>query len=245
MISNNSGIVDLDIKIEKMNLAAGPFLRGTTQHRTSHLKAASTPPKIARCSNCTAGLLQTKYSYHSNARSYSCATQTKSPSLCVNPEVFVDASNLGIGLIFGSRWLAWKFNQANPYIPRNSGRIDTSWSELIAAELGVRTLIAAGFRSTTVRMRSDNTSVVSALKNRTWGNIDRLTCVLARIMELCDAYELDLRPKHVEGEKNPADAPSRGRFPPLEKLLVLAPSIPLQLEGVVTLCERSYSSISV
>ena len=125
------------------------------------------------------------------------------------------------------------------------GRIDTSWSELIAVELGVRTLIAAGFRSTTVRIRSDNTSVVSALERRTWGKIDRLTSVLARITDLCDASELDIKPKWVVGGRNPGDAPSRGRFPPWEQLLMCAPPIPEHLESFITLFEKHHSSDSI
>lgn len=198
------------------------------------------------------GLTIDKFTYRSTgsprakskARAYNRSINQKSQSLSLHPEVFVDASNLGIGLILESRWLAWKFNQSSPYIPRDTiGRIDTSWSELIAVELGVRTLIAAGFRSTTVRIRSDNTSVVNALERRTWGKIDRLTTVLMRITELCDGCELDLKAEWVVGGKNPADAPSRGRFPPREQLLMYPPPIPEHLESFITLFENDHDSI--
>ncbi len=107
----------------------------------------------------------------------------------------------------------------------------------------MRTLIAAGFRSTTVRIRSDNTSVVNALERRTWGKIDRLTTVLVRITELCDGCELDLKAEWVVGGKNPADAPSRGRFPPWEQLLMYPPPIPEHLESFITLFENDHDSI--
>jgi hypothetical protein len=87
------------------------------------------------------------------------------------PEIFVDASGLGIGFWFRGCWLAWTFKspRSNPNIPKGStDKIITSWAELIAVELGILALIAAGYDNTTIVVRSDNMGVVQKLVQGRW-----------------------------------------------------------------------------
>ncbi len=43
-----------------------------------------------------------------------------------------------------------------------------SGAELVAVELGVRALLAAGYRNSTLIVRSDNAGVVKSLRDRKW-----------------------------------------------------------------------------
>ncbi|KAF9522459.1 hypothetical protein CPB83DRAFT_736498, partial [Crepidotus variabilis] len=81
---------------------------------------------------------------------------------------------------------------------------------IIAVEMGVRALIAAGYQDTTIIVRSDNEGVVQALTKLTWTTNHGLFTVLERIYRLCKRHELKLQAKWVSTKVNPADKPSRG-----------------------------------
>jgi len=127
-----------------------------------------------------------------------------SPTL---PEVFVDASGKGIGFLWGEKWAAWTLGDGW----RSKGR-DMQWAELVAVEMGVRTMIAAGLSSTHVRLRSDNQAVVKALANGSIGGKQEAP-VLRRILDMCQEHGIVLVPVWVATKFNPADALSRGTFP--------------------------------
>ncbi|KAF8156073.1 hypothetical protein B0H34DRAFT_639384, partial [Crassisporium funariophilum] len=85
---------------------------------------------------------------------------------------------------------------------------------LVAVELGLRSLIAAGYRSTAITVRSDNQGVVGALEKKTWCNRHGLDVVLQKILDLCNDNSITLKPRWVPTKMNPADGPSRGIYPP-------------------------------
>jgi len=152
------------------------------------------------------------------------------------PEIFVDASGLGIGFWFQGSWLAWTFKspRSNPNIPKGStDKIITSWAELIAVELGILTLIAAGYDNTTIVVRSDNMGVVQKLVQRRWKANFGLQDVIQRILAMCEDFRLVLEITWVASKNNPADAPSRKVYPPKDKIFSTPPPLPDYLNAVL------------
>jgi len=150
------------------------------------------------------------------------------------PEVYVDASGRGIGLILNKRWLAWTFTSNHPRIPlgRNNSVV-SSWSELIAVELGLLTVLAAGYRDTTIKVRSDNRGVVKAINKRRWSPNHELDVIVQRILSLSEDSGLTLKVSWVPGLMNPADKPSRGKYPPRGMMLDYFPEVPHYLAGMI------------
>ena len=148
------------------------------------------------------------------------------------PEIFVDASPHGIGLVFKDYWLAWTFSPNHPNIPLGpDNNIIISWAELIAVELAVFAL--AGYRYNRLLVRSDNTGVVEALTKKVWTQDHGLDMIQARILRMCEAVMLAITMKYIPTKANPADGPSRGLYPPSDKILSHIPSVPHHLEGLV------------
>jgi hypothetical protein len=158
------------------------------------------------------------------------------PPFSTSQQIFVDASGRGIGFCFGERWLAWTFKRprSNRNIPTDrNGRIIISWAELIAVELGVLTLISAGYVDTSIVVRSDNLGVVVALGRGTWKTEFGLQEVLERILEMCRDFRLELQMKWVDSKANPADGPSRRVYPPRKMMFGSSPVIPDHLSSVL------------
>lgn len=150
------------------------------------------------------------------------------------PDMFVDASAHGIGLVFDNMWLAWTFSPRHPHIPLGPDRKPImSWAELIAVELGVRTLLAANYRNVSITIRSDNEGVVQAFKFRKWIPKFGLDDILQRILRLCEPGGIQLRVKWVWTKANPADNPSRGVYPPSSMMFTHRPDLPQNMIGLV------------
>ena len=163
------------------------------------------------------------------SRSRARASSKTNPS-----EIFVDASGRGIGFIFGDKWLAWRFPAHHPLLPLGpDGKLVMSWAELVAVELGVRALLAAGYRDSTLIVRSDNAGVIKALKDKKWITKYGLHDVLQRIVALCDEGKLWLQMKWVSTKANPADRPSRGVYPSKTLLFQHRPEIPIELADII------------
>ena len=157
------------------------------------------------------------------------------PSSSQGPKIFVDASGSGIGFVFGTRWLAWTFKKT-PKIPLGGdGKIVMSWAELLAVEVGLRALIAAGHRSTTITICSDNTGVIDALNKKSWCQKHGLEESLQNILNLCGEYRIELRPRWVSTKDNLADKPSRGVFPPRSLSFKFPPKLPERLLDLLEL----------
>jgi hypothetical protein len=150
-------------------------------------------------------------------------------------EIFVDASGSGIGFVFGTRWLAWTFKKT-PKIPLGGdGKIVMSWAELLAVEVGLRSLITAGHRSTTITVFSDNMGVIDALNKKSWSQKHGLEESLQIILNLCKDYRIELRPRWVSTKDNLADMPSRGVFPPRSLSFKFPPKLPERLLDLLEL----------
>ena len=150
-------------------------------------------------------------------------------------EIFVDASGSGIGFVFQTRWLAWTFKKT-PKIPLGGdGRIVMSWAELLAVEVGLRALIAAGHQSTSITVFSDNTGVIDALNKKSWCPKHGLEESLQIILNLCGEYRIELRPRWVSTKDNLADKPSRGIFPPRSLSFKFPPKLPERLWDLLEL----------
>lgn len=151
------------------------------------------------------------------------------------PEVFVDACPYGIGFSLDDRWLAWIFTQDHPDIPRGrTGSIKSSWAELIAVELGVSVLLVAGYTNMRIRLRSDHKGVVKALKKGHWEKKQYLHDILQRILSDCQGGGLVLEPAYIWTRKNPADKPSRGKYPPHISMFECRPPVPQHLGHLVS-----------
>jgi len=131
----------------------------------------------------------------------------------LNIEGYSDASSsVGIGIVIGKRWRAWRL------LPgwKSAGR-DIGWAEAVGMELLIRSVLQSsappGFK-----VFGDNTGVVEGW----WTGRSRNTetnRVFRRIHELVDQSNTILITRYVNTASNPADDPSRGVYPPKHLLL--------------------------
>jgi hypothetical protein len=157
-------------------------------------------------------------------------------SCAASAEIFVDASWFGVGFVINEdHWVAWTFKRGRPEIPNGpDGRIVMSWAEIIAAELGIRTLIAAGYHKTAIILRSDNYGVIMALSRHTWTRNYGVDEILQRILRLCANVGLIVIPVWVPTRCNPADGPSRGLYPPQKLRFGYVPELPHYLQTFIS-----------
>lgn len=88
-----------------------------------------------------------------------CGYFITTPSDPLPHSIFVDTStSFGIGFLFNSHWLAW---QLLPGWQRDN--CDIGWAEMVAIDLGLRTLIHSGLHDCHLVFHSDNQGVVGAL----------------------------------------------------------------------------------
>lgn len=139
--------------------------------------------------------------------------------------IMVDAStSWGIGLVLNGRWLAWKLKEGW----KSEGR-DIGWGEMVAIELAIRTLKAAGFSGSHIRLLSDNQGVIGGLRaGRSRGK--QQNAILRRIVSLMQDYDIWLTIEYVATKENIADAPSRGEFGRKKDLLQYPPKVPRHLK---------------
>src|ERR1700677_1970617 len=75
-------------------------------------------------------------------------------------EIHVDASTLwGIGFTMNGKWLAWKLKPGWKIKGHEIG-----WAEMVAVELSLTALMAAGYSNAHFILRSNNKGVSGALK---------------------------------------------------------------------------------
>lgn len=114
-----------------------------------------------------------------------------------------------------------------------------SWAELIAVELCVGVLLAAGYSNTRIRLRSDHKGVVKALKKRQWMKREYLDDILQRVLGDCQSGGLVLEPAYIWTRKNPADKPSRGNYPSHMLMFEYRPPVPQHLVEFLHLVPES------
>lgn len=151
-------------------------------------------------------------------------TILKLPEL-IDIQLFGDAStSWGIGLVIEGRWLAWEYRPQWQSKDRHIG-----WSEMVAVELMIRTLVSSGFRKVSVRLKSDNGGVVGALK-KGCSRGSEINLILRKIIELMQEFEIWIECVWISTHENPADAPSRGEFPPRKQIHSHPPALPRHLK---------------
>jgi len=247
-----STVYDVSPAISQLDL-----LMADAQHPTKNKSALRKVRSLIRSANRTPNNERTPKQLHLLAkwRKPSRASTSSLPlgaapssrpisSFGKTPQIFVDASAHGIGFIFNERWLAWTFTTNHPSIPLGpNGKIITSWAELIAVELGLLTLIAAGYRDTKIKIKSDNEGVVNALQKGRWMPLYDLDAILQRILDLCKERRLVLEAAWIPTKENPADHPSRGVYPKRELMFEHSPEVPQHLVGLVEAVDSSSLSV--
>lgn len=143
-------------------------------------------------------------------------------------EVYVDASGKGIGFVFNGQWEAWK-----PGKGWHKRQRHTQWMEAVAAELGVRLMIEAGYSQSRIVLRSDNSGVVQALSEQDF-NEPQMGEIIRNIHSLCCQHGITLDIKWIRGGDNPADDPSRMRLGSPSQRFPFFVSIPAHLQEFVT-----------
>jgi hypothetical protein len=131
----------------------------------------------------------------------------------INVHGYSDASStIGIGIVLGNKWRAWRL------LPNwKSGGRDIGWAEAIGMELLVRTTLKFG-TFPGIQLHGDNTGVVEGWWTGRSRNSET-NKVFRRIHELLESHDTILRTKYVNTKYNPADGPSRGILPPANLLL--------------------------
>jgi hypothetical protein len=142
---------------------------------------------------------------------------------------FSDASGaLGIGVVIGSEWRAWKLDK----LWKRDGR-DIQWAEAIGFELACRYVFARLPAGRHVRFWCDNISVVDGWRKGRSRN-RQVNDVFKRLHAFLDSVGGAAYPRYVASAKNPADGPSRFDFSKLSRSRAL-PAIPLGpgLDGLI------------
>ena len=101
---------------------------------------------------------------------------------------------------------------------------------MVAVELGLHTLIAAGIQSAHLIFRFDNSGVVDAMRVSMSRNHQQ-NDILRKIIFLCQENDIWVTTNWISTTMNPADKPSRGVLP--SELFSFPPSVPPHLKAFV------------
>jgi hypothetical protein len=140
-----------------------------------------------------------------------------------DPSAFSDASSgVGIGIVIGERWRAWRLI---PGWKTHNGKRDIGWAEAVGFELLVYTLATFTNIGSNVLVHGDNTGVVEGWWKRRHRNT-AVNGVFKRISNFLHDLpnRLDISTAYIASGSNPADDPSRGIYGPISLLL---PKIPI------------------
>ena len=131
------------------------------------------------------------------------------PRPLVDFEAYSDASSgVGIAITVGARWRAWRLAPGW----KSQGR-DIQWAEAVGFELLVLHLLTVSSEGQHIKAYGDNRGVVEGWWKRSSGNIPT-NRVFRRILELSEKHDRIIHSRYVPSAENPADAPSRGVYPP-------------------------------
>jgi hypothetical protein len=154
------------------------------------------------------------------------------PAIVTDWCAFSDASSgVGIGIVIGSKWRAWRL------LPgwKSDGR-DIGWAEAVGFELLARALCSVSQPGQFFRVFGDNRGVVEGWwkgRSRNWETNN----IFRRIHDLSRAFQCTFITRYVPSKENPADPPSRGFYPPVIHLLP-AISIPAALRQFIVDCHQ-------
>ena len=145
----------------------------------------------------------------------------------VDVGLFVDAStSWGVGLVwgFGAAWDAWQLTGVDRLPAQHIG-----WLEAVAVELAVSTIIAQGFLSAHILVRSDNQGVIGAWRRGRCPN--RFVNMAIRRSELlAHQYDISLTFSFIASADNLADPISRGILGPAASQLSSSFDLPMELQ---------------
>jgi hypothetical protein len=164
-----------------------------------------------------------------------CGMILRPPPAALDLRICMDAStSWGIGFWMEGKWIAWRAIAGW----KADGR-DIGWLEMVAVELALTAIIAAGYRDVHLTFNSDNSGVVGALSSGSSRNTAQ-NLILRRIIHFCNDHNLWVTTSWIPSEDNPADDPSRGVFPSVDKIFGPLPKLPPHLskfvEPPITVC---------
>ena len=136
------------------------------------------------------------------------------PHPLVEYRAYSDASSgFGVAITVGERWRAWRL------VPgwKSQGR-DIQWAEAIGFELLTICVYSLSGRGDHIVVYGDNRGVVKGWWKRCSANRPT-NHVFRRILQLSEDRDRSVHTRYVPSADNPADAPSRGRYPPRSQLL--------------------------
>lgn len=148
-----------------------------------------------------------------------------------NPFAFSDASSgIGIGIVIGDRWRAWRLISG---WKTRDGKRDIGWAEAVRFELLTYTLTSLLNTDGHVVVHGDNTGVIEGWWKRRHRNIE-VNGVFHRINKFIHnlPYTFDVVTLYIASASNPANKPSRGIYGP-RSLLLPPTSIPTELEPFI------------
>ena len=118
-----------------------------------------------------------------------------------------------MAITVGERWRAWRL------VPgwKSQGR-DIQWAEAIGFELLTICVYSLSGRGDHIVVYGDNRGVVEGWWKRCSANRPT-NHVFRRILQLLEDHDRSVHTRYVPSADNPADAPSRGRYPPRSQLL--------------------------
>lgn len=160
--------------------------------------------------------------WRTQLESGSLSRRIPTPRPVIDLRAFSDASSeVGIGVVIGKRWRAWKL------VPGwKSDKRDIGWAEAVGFWLLTAIIVAVHPErepDTHFKVYGDNQGVVEGWwkgRSRNWPT----NLIFRQIHELCESSDVTFHTRYVPSAHNPADEPSRGVYG--EKALLL-PSVPI------------------
>ena len=136
------------------------------------------------------------------------------PCPLVEHKAYSDASSgFGVAITVGARWRAWRLAPGW----RSQGR-DIQWAEAIGFELLTICVFALSTEGDHIMVHGDNRGVVEGWWKRCSANRPT-NHIFRRILQLSEDSNRTVHTRYVPSAQNPADAPSRGSYPPRSLLL--------------------------
>ena len=136
------------------------------------------------------------------------------PQPLIDYRAFSDASSgFGVAITIGPKWRAWRLVEGW----KSQGR-DIQWAEAIGFELLAICLCELAKKGEHVTLHGDNRGVVEGWWKGCSANRPT-NRVFRRIFQLTEVCDRTFYTRYVPSKQNPADAPSRGIYPPAELML--------------------------
>ncbi len=136
------------------------------------------------------------------------------PRSPVDYDAYSDASSgFRVAITIGPRWWAWRLAAGW----KSQGR-DIQWAKAVGFELLVICLCALSSKGEHIQVYGDNRGVVEGWWKKSSAN-KPTNRIFRRILQLSESCDRSIYTKYIPSAQNPADAPSRGQYPPPELLL--------------------------